>query len=1171
MERLILDAEKLDSTFQASRDTNGELTMSYADIVDAIHIVQTDMGITGTTAKEAATTIEGSMNSMKAAWQNLVTGFGSSDSNIGQLVDNFTTSFETVFNNIAPVVENAVTNMSTALPRVVTNLLPKLTQAITNMLPSLMSAVTGLISSLAHSLPTMVKGIVNVLPSVITDLFSNIGTIAGELLPSLASSMGNILINLPSMIVSAAGGIVEGFANMFTGIVDEVKHQAEASIPDNLADGYVGKVKSNFEKAFDNGMLNLKQSVANILGDTDWSEAIASLKLASQMQDQIVEQYATFKENISQYSFENFKIQTETAIETAMSLVGALRGLLDKDGNVVGSIEVAQNYIDQINNMLGGEAITLKATPADWIIKIVEKYTQEDGSIAEPEKMKEEIKNELNRLFSSPNAINLSEQTYNAVSKVLSKYSESDAKKDRDKIRKELIEELKNAGVSEEDIDIEMLVDTILSDGGLETWYKKGTSTSWDNSALVAWLQEQGALPTAGDPAKAEAVAEVTTQLVTGEIDDKEFREKLEELGLSDDEIKQVIRYIVDDSALDAVIEKFEEMQREAYMSQVIDLFGKNRVENVTAYTDAINKATEAHQKFDDGVDSGELEVWNEQLNTATVALNAEESAMADMYGTLWDLMGGMDGFADKETYIQTMMSQNDGYVQRKEQLESLRAEEAIYADQIVETVGRFEDLSSSEKEVVAGVLETAGSWQTVQGILNRSTIQTQKMTTLLAGYYAEVSDGMANSTENALDWLISNGEARELADAIGIEFTDLAMILAALAENQDLVTAAINGTTEAQTNAGVTMDGYSTTVGGLASVVKNGLHEVEEAASESGQKTPEEYFKSFEKSSNKPHSNKPPRDMAKSIQNTFKNLSKTIGEKGAESVAGFTKGVVAGAVNAKNAAKNMESGVTGEFSGTPSKMKTTGSSSGTSLKDGLNATGHLVKTALTTISGYFNSTFSGIDNLMYNFGKNAATNLKSGLSANSDAISKTINSISSKLKTSFGGISLYSTGTNAMDGLTRGLNAGAGATVRTASNIAERIVAEFRNRMQIKSPSRVFWEIGEYIDEGLALGISDNSDTVMDEMGMLSDAVQNGLSDVDTQFGFNAGNRTMTLKANDQQAAIYSLLTEYLPQLANMEIVMDSKQTVGTLMPNINRELKVMENSVKRGNAVYA
>lgn len=88
MERLLVDADKLSDSFNLQVDASGNLVYSYADIVDAIHIVQTEMGITGTTAKEAGTTIEGSVNSMKAAWTNLVTGLGDENADIGQLFDN---------------------------------------------------------------------------------------------------------------------------------------------------------------------------------------------------------------------------------------------------------------------------------------------------------------------------------------------------------------------------------------------------------------------------------------------------------------------------------------------------------------------------------------------------------------------------------------------------------------------------------------------------------------------------------------------------------------------------------------------------------------------------------------------------------------------------------------------------------------------------------------------------------------------------------------------------------------------------------------------------------------------------------------------------------------------------------------------------------------------------
>ena len=96
MERLLADAEKLSGQkFDIS---------SYSDIVDAIHVVQTEMGITGTTAAEAASTIEGSGGSAKAAWANLITGIADDNADLDTLIGNFVSSVETAAGNIIPRV-----------------------------------------------------------------------------------------------------------------------------------------------------------------------------------------------------------------------------------------------------------------------------------------------------------------------------------------------------------------------------------------------------------------------------------------------------------------------------------------------------------------------------------------------------------------------------------------------------------------------------------------------------------------------------------------------------------------------------------------------------------------------------------------------------------------------------------------------------------------------------------------------------------------------------------------------------------------------------------------------------------------------------------------------------------------------------------------------------------
>ena len=103
MQRLLDDAEKLSGQkFDLS---------SYGDIVDAIHVVQTEMGITGTTAKEASTTISGSIASMKSAWSNLVTGISDENANLEQLVGNFVDSAITAAGNIAPRIEQVLSGI----------------------------------------------------------------------------------------------------------------------------------------------------------------------------------------------------------------------------------------------------------------------------------------------------------------------------------------------------------------------------------------------------------------------------------------------------------------------------------------------------------------------------------------------------------------------------------------------------------------------------------------------------------------------------------------------------------------------------------------------------------------------------------------------------------------------------------------------------------------------------------------------------------------------------------------------------------------------------------------------------------------------------------------------------------------------------------------------------
>ena len=119
MYRLMEDAAKLDDKFaetaKFSIDSTGHLEAGFADIVEAIHIVQTEMDITGTTAKEANGTIEGSINQVKATWQNLINNLGNNRADIKQLTNDFVNAVEQAWENIKPVAEQILDSMLTVV------------------------------------------------------------------------------------------------------------------------------------------------------------------------------------------------------------------------------------------------------------------------------------------------------------------------------------------------------------------------------------------------------------------------------------------------------------------------------------------------------------------------------------------------------------------------------------------------------------------------------------------------------------------------------------------------------------------------------------------------------------------------------------------------------------------------------------------------------------------------------------------------------------------------------------------------------------------------------------------------------------------------------------------------------------------------------------------------
>ena len=208
MQRLLADAKKLSGV-------KYDLS-SYADIVEAIHVIQTEMGITGTTAKEASTTIQGSVAGMKAAWANLMVGMADDTQDFDLLLSNFIESIGTVADNLLPRIGVVIEGMG----KLVAGLAPEIASALPTLTNELLP---NLVELGVQSISALVQGIQENGDSLAAGALSIVGTLAegiAELLPMVADTAA-------SLAVSLADGLTESLPNIIPVAIETISTLVE--------------------------------------------------------------------------------------------------------------------------------------------------------------------------------------------------------------------------------------------------------------------------------------------------------------------------------------------------------------------------------------------------------------------------------------------------------------------------------------------------------------------------------------------------------------------------------------------------------------------------------------------------------------------------------------------------------------------------------------------------------------------------------------------------------------------------------------------------------------------------------------------------------------------------------------------------------------------------------
>lgn len=279
MQRLLEDAEKISGI---KYDIS-----SYADIVDAIHVVQTEMGITGTTAKEAASTIQGSFGMVKAALQNLVTGLADPDQDLGTLVGNFTDSVVVAGNNLIPRIQELLPRIveavsalmgtvSTQLPGILGSTLPSLIEGASNLVTGLMSALPEILTVLGDIAPTaigiLVPALLELLPEivqtgidVIASLAQGIADALPELIPAATEAIIKIAETLtdPGNLGNLVDAALEIILALADGIIDAVPRLLE--VAPKIITNLITALTENFPKIIESGAKLVKSLIDGLI------------------------------------------------------------------------------------------------------------------------------------------------------------------------------------------------------------------------------------------------------------------------------------------------------------------------------------------------------------------------------------------------------------------------------------------------------------------------------------------------------------------------------------------------------------------------------------------------------------------------------------------------------------------------------------------------------------------------------------------------------------------------------------------------------------------------------------------------------------------------------------------------------------------------------------------
>ena len=242
MERLLSDAQKITGVKYDISNLN--------DVYQAIHVIQGQLGITGTTAKEAASTISGSVSSMKSAFDNFLNGSGTMD----QLVETGITAIQNIVNAVGQLLPQLMQSLSDATPQIIAGInqiFPQILNLIVTNAPTLLSTIGQVLMALVQSLLTYMPQLLTVAMQLIQSFITGLITMLPQIIQMGIQLITQLIVGIAQMLPQLIPQAVNAIITIVNGLLDNIDMLVDAAIQLilGLADGLINALPLLIEKA----------------------------------------------------------------------------------------------------------------------------------------------------------------------------------------------------------------------------------------------------------------------------------------------------------------------------------------------------------------------------------------------------------------------------------------------------------------------------------------------------------------------------------------------------------------------------------------------------------------------------------------------------------------------------------------------------------------------------------------------------------------------------------------------------------------------------------------------------------------------------------------------------------------------------------------------------------